>query len=350
VNLEITDISKRLVANIPDALADLLEVASYVYVADSAISRGGNTDSRMGARWRRKFRFDIPVRLPSLWSSHPVQSALVETLGFLSDDDYQFRFRPLANPSAATDYFAFPNSGTVRFTPKEVILFSGGLDSFSGAVEELAVRHSRVALVSHRSSPKIFEAQKYLVEQLRRRFGSDRILHVPIRATLTGRMGTEGTHRTRSFLFAALGTVVARLFDRNRISFFENGMMSLNLPPVAQVVGSRATRSTHPQAIAGFRRVLSAILAQSFDVDNPFGWMTKTEVVERITANRCDDLVRHTRSCTRVRDMTILHPHCGQCSQCIDSYDDLLLIGGKLLRSATLKGIDSTYLRLPDYQ
>ena len=172
--------------------------------------------------------------------------------------------------------------------------------------------------MSHRSSPKIFDTQKYLVEQLRHRFGANRILYIPVRATLTGRLGIELTHRTRSFLFAALGTAVAGLFNKNRILFFENGVMSLNLPPVAQVVGARATRSTHPQALEGFRRVLSAVLGQSFNVDNPFGWMTKTEVLERISANRCDDLVRHTRSCTRVRDMTILHPHCGQCSQCID--------------------------------
>ena len=49
VHLKIADISKRLLANIPDALVDLLEVASYIYAADSAISRGGLTD----ARWVR---------------------------------------------------------------------------------------------------------------------------------------------------------------------------------------------------------------------------------------------------------------------------------------------------------
>ena len=41
VNLRISDISKRLLANIPDVLIDLLEVATYVYSADGATSRGG---------------------------------------------------------------------------------------------------------------------------------------------------------------------------------------------------------------------------------------------------------------------------------------------------------------------
>ena len=43
VHLKIADIGKRLLANIPDVLIDLLEIASYIYAADSAISRGGRS-------------------------------------------------------------------------------------------------------------------------------------------------------------------------------------------------------------------------------------------------------------------------------------------------------------------
>ena len=327
VRLRISDIGKRLLANIPDALVDLLEVAAYVYAADSAIPRGGRTDAQMGARWRRNLRFVIPVRLPDLWSSGPVSSALAETLSFLSEDLYELEFRPLRNPPALADYFEFPDAKTAGFTPDEVILFSGGLDSLAGAVDEVVARGKKVALVSHRSASKIAGAQKYLIDQLRSRFGVDRILHVPVWANLDERLGRESTHRTRSFLFAALGAVTARLFDRDRICFFENGVVSLNLPPVAQVVGARATRTTHPQVLAGFRRVLAEILDRPFDVENPIVWLTKSEVVERISANGCSDLIRHTRSCTRVHDMTKLHPHCGQCSQCIDRRFAILAAG-----------------------
>jgi hypothetical protein len=60
LNLQGTTSNVRLrilVANIPDVFVDLLEIASYVYAADSAISRGGKTDAQMGARWspRRYF-------------------------------------------------------------------------------------------------------------------------------------------------------------------------------------------------------------------------------------------------------------------------------------------------------
>ena len=121
--------------------------------------------------------------------------------------------------------------------------------------------------------------------------------------------------------------MTAHLLDRQRIFFFENGVVSLNLPPVGQVVGARATRTTHPQALAGFRRVLSAVLGQSFDVSNPYAWITKSEVIERIVQSSCGDLIKDTRSCTRVHAMTKLHPHCGQCSQCIDRRFAILAAG-----------------------
>ncbi len=140
--------------------------------------------------------------------------------------------------------------------------------------------------------------------------------------------GNKGdTHRTRSFLFVALGAVTARLFGKTRCCFFENGVTSLNLPPIGQAVGARASRTTHPQALTGFSRLLSELFGHQFEVDNPFVWLTKSEVVERVATNRCGDLIRHTRSCSRVRDMTKIDSHCGECSQCIDRRFAILAAG-----------------------
>jgi Queuosine biosynthesis protein QueC len=327
IRLEIEDISRRLLVNVSDVHADLLEIASYIYAADSAISRGGKTDARLGAMWRRKFRFVIPVRQPRLWSSDPVTLALVETISFLSDDDYEFEFRPLEKSPPMESYFPLSSTEDAKFAPNEVLLFSGGLDSFAGTVEELVAHGKKVALVSHRSASKITEAQNHLFGQLRRRFGADRVLHVPVRANLKDDLGKESTHRTRSFFFASIGAVTAHLLDRQRIFFFENGVVSLNLPPVGQVVGARATRTTHPQALVGFRRILSAAFGQSFDVVNPYAWITKSEVIGRVVQSSCADLIKDTRSCTRVHAMTKRHPHCGHCSQCIDRRFAILAAG-----------------------
>ena len=325
VTLKVHDISRRLVANIPDELADLLEIASYVYAADSAVLRGGKIDAQMGARWRRKFRFVVPVRHPDLWTSiHPV---LIETLSFLSDDEYDFEFKPFVQLAPLERCFEFTGEEGLNISPHELILFSGGLDSFAGTVEELVARKSSVILVSHRSASKIVGTQKHLVRRLSERLGPRRVFHVPVWANFAGSTTRKSTYRTRSFLVTALGAVTARLFRLDRITFFENGIVSLNLPPLAPVVGARATRVTHPQVLEGFCRLLSEIVDRSFEVANPYRWHTKAEVIEQISVNGFRDLIRDTRSCAHVRTMSTEHPHCGLCSQCIDRRFAVLAAG-----------------------
>ena len=191
VRLQIQDISRRLVSNIPDELVDLLEVASYVYAADSAIPRGGKTDAQLGARWRRNLRFVIPVRRPELWRSAPVSSALTDMLSFLSEDYYAFEFRPLGERLAQQSYLEFSGEEVETFAPDEVMMFSGGLDSFAGAVEALVAHGKSIALVSHSSSSKIASIQTYLVSQMRARLGAASIIHVPVRATLDESLDQE---------------------------------------------------------------------------------------------------------------------------------------------------------------
>lgn len=160
VTLKLLDISRRMTANMPPVLVDLLEVAAYVYCADQAATRGGPTSQDFGAAWRRRFEFHIPVRQPDLWSSKPVRSALCETLGFLSDDEYEFNFKKLRREQPATRYLDFDQDADAGFQAEEVMLFSGGLDSLAGAVHEVINEGRSVALVSHRSSGKIDAKQQ----------------------------------------------------------------------------------------------------------------------------------------------------------------------------------------------
>ena len=67
----------------------------------------------------------IPVRQPDLWNSKPMSSALVEVLGFLSDDQYAFEFECLGDPPSMAGYLEFASDSKSRFSPEEVILFSG---------------------------------------------------------------------------------------------------------------------------------------------------------------------------------------------------------------------------------
>ena len=240
------------------------------------------------------------------------------TLGFLSDDEYEFVFCPAQNPASSGAYLDLQGDVNSRFSPDEVVLFSGGLDSFAGIVETLRSSGSRVALISHKSANKLVPVREHLVHHLSRRHSPGRVMHVSVLANLARHIGPERTHRTRSFLFAAIAATVARACGVDGFRFFENGVLSMNLPLLAQVVGSRASRTTHPQVLHGFRRILGALLGSQFEVANPYAWMTKTQVVERIAQHGFADLIRDTRSCSHVHPMTTLHTHCGRCSQCLD--------------------------------
>ncbi len=316
IRLRISQLSRKLVANLPDVVTDLIEIATYVYAADAAIRRGGLTDAGMGAMWRRRFMFEIPVRRPELWSSPQLKAELSRTLGFLSDDVYQFEFLTNRAPQEFERFFKF--GAEIGSEPDTVVMFSGGLDSFAGTLEEIVERRNRVALVSHHSSTKIGKVQADLVKAMAARVGRERLLHIPVKAQLREGSNREDTHRSRSFLFAALGMATAEAFKQSRIVFFENGVVSLNLPPVGQVVGARATRTTHPQVLAGFSRLFSLVLGGDRRVHNPYFWRTKSEVIERIDNLGFADQIRHTRSCADVHNLTKMHTHCGRCSQCID--------------------------------
>jgi hypothetical protein len=318
ITLKVGDISQKMVANIAPALTDLLEIAAYVYCADQATTRGGGTSREYGAKWRRQFQFHIPVREPDLWSSKPVRTALCDTLGFLSDDEYKFTFKKLRRPLPVEGYLDFGVGRETRFQAEEVVLFSGGLDSLGGAIQEAITDKRSIALVSHRSVSKIDNRQKALVEDLKRHSPSKQPFHIPVWINKDKALGREYTQRTRSFLYASLATVVARIFGLWRIRFYENGVVSINLPISPQVVGGRATRTTHPQVLNGFAEIFSAILQKPFAVENPFRWKTKGEVVQSIRNAGCGDLIKHTVSCTHIWQMTTLKTHCGTCSQCID--------------------------------
>ena len=148
ISLSISDIPQYLLRDVPDHFRDLIEIATFIYCADQAVTRGGNGTHSFGADWRRKMFFRIPVRIPDLWNSPAIKDELIETLSFLSEDEYYFDFVKLRSQPPTQKQLELNVSGL-----DEVILFSGGLDSLGGAVHEAVVDKRKVALVTHKSTP-----------------------------------------------------------------------------------------------------------------------------------------------------------------------------------------------------
>ena len=165
ITLKISDLTQKMVSNLPDLYADLLEIATYIYCADQTTLRGGSGARDVGAKWRRNMHFVIPVRRPDFWSKADVVETLVETISFLSDDNYEFSFVKLTNPPFLDSYFEFPQKES-GFVADEIIPFSGGVDSLGGAINEILIDEKKAALVSHRSAPKIAPKQKALYDKI----------------------------------------------------------------------------------------------------------------------------------------------------------------------------------------
>lgn len=339
IHLKSDDLSRPLTTDIPSTFSDLIEIATYVYCADQAVTRGGDGVENVGADWRRTFNFTIPVRNAGFWRRPEVMLALQETLSFLSEDEYHFEFCDLTNPPELQNYLAFSNNNAVA-APEEVVLFSGGIDSLGGAVQEIVMDKRRVVLVNHRSTEKFSRRHRHLRELLAQQAGTVLPIHVPIHINKKKSLGREYTQRSRSFLYASLAGTIAQMYGLSRIRFYENGIVSLNLPLSPQVVGAKATRTTHPRVINGFARILSLVADKPFAVQNPFLWKTKSEIVKLITDAGCGELLKFSTSCTHTWELTNLTTHCGTCSQCIDRRFAVLAAGAEALDPAEAYGVD----------
>ena len=174
VSLCINDIRSQLLTDIPSQFHDLVEIATYVYCADQAVTRGGDGVDNLGENWRRRFFFRIPVRNPDLWNDPNLQEQLIATLSFLSEDEYYFEFTKLTGEPPTQQHLDFEVGA-----PEEVILFSGGLDSLAGAVQEAVVDRRKVALVTHKPTQKLARRHRKLQELLKKHTDHTP-LHIPI--------------------------------------------------------------------------------------------------------------------------------------------------------------------------
>ena len=107
LKLWIHNITHEILRELNPLAQDLLEIAAYVYHADSSVKRGTRKDVYADS-WRRHFYFVIPISDPEKWNAPELKSLLIETLSFLSDDEYSFTFVP-PRPFPVDLFFEFPD-------------------------------------------------------------------------------------------------------------------------------------------------------------------------------------------------------------------------------------------------
>lgn len=315
IHLEIGALKEQLADNLSAVLEDLLEIATFVYAAGQLAPRGGMKELEYGYQWHRVFDLAIPVREYDIWTDSQTKELLEDVLSFVAGEHYTFHFtqKQKENP----EFLGLQDSTVDPHHIQEVVLFSGGMDSFSGAVDEIVGQGKKIALVSHCSESKMKSLQKNVFQYLTENCEGPAPVHVPVQIWKGGNYITKDTNqRNRSFLFATLGAIVAKTIGHSRARFYENGIVSCNLPFDKQTPQARRTRSTHPRFLSEMSELIERITGQEFLFENPYFPMTRTDIVNRIMERQKQKGLGVTRSCAKSRYSGPRHD--GVCSQCVD--------------------------------
>ena len=237
-------------------------LALGVWAADKLAIRSRQPDG-----WTRELVLEIPT-IPGWARFAP---GLAQLLNFLTGDLWTIRPRETQVDVALAAIW--PHS----WQPTAVTLFSGGLDSLTGAIDLLETGH-RLVLVSHYDYGQLAATQQSLAAALREHYGPDRLHHLAVRVQFEG---PELSLRSRSLLYLALGLAAASAFPGPLPLFIpENGWISLNPPLTLNRLGAYSTRTTHPHFLGGLVDFWKeAGITQ--DLKNPYQALTKGEMVAR---------------------------------------------------------------------
>jgi 7-cyano-7-deazaguanine synthase in queuosine biosynthesis len=314
LTLRIASPPASLVDTLRGRALDLFRIAAYVYAADQMMSRGSPADV-YGERWQRRMALAVPVSDLDFWNERRVVAHLAEMLNFISDDTWEFAFSPAPAMVEQPPLF---DLAELADTPDEVILFSGGADSLCTAVEETLQRGRRPLLVSHQPFSVVQRRQAVLAEALRREVRGP-LPHTSVTVNRRGEDAADTSQRTRAFLFATLGLVMAQGIGVREALLSDNGVVSINLPFTRGQFGAQATRSTHPRFLAEFNELARMLFgATAPRVVNSLWSRTRPEVLRILCDTSARELLPLTASCAHPRGRSAEKRHCGVCSQCID--------------------------------
>ncbi len=300
---------------------DLLIIAMSVFCADKRIPRSYFDDS-----WTRYFDINIPVIETEKWNE--VKESLVTILNFLTGDKWSFNFRKSTNKFRSEKESKYKLISNKEFNG--VSLFSGGLDSYCGALKLLSDKRN-ICFVGFREYGLLSKRQLELFNALDNYYNEVNkeiiLFNVTPRKPLDSpleidKYGAENSSRSRSFLFLAGALAVASLIsDEIPVYIPENGFIGINVPLTDSRNGSCSTRTTHPYFIGQLNKLLRHIGINN-EVINFYSSMTKGEIVEEFVDNPifkeyAKDTISCSHPCQSRYDGIAPPQNCGYCYPCI---------------------------------
>jgi len=293
---------------------DLLVIACTMYAADTRINREVYAEDS----WTRIIDLYIPVSDTAFWDSQ--KELLQKIFRFLTGDIWTLTFRNRTD----TNLQLSPRGKLTRYgmpyQTDTVCLFSGGMDSFIGAID-LLERGVRPLLVGHTKSSDVKPYQDKCYNALANYYQAQKPtrIHAFVRIPNKQLFGvTDSTERGRSFLFLTLGSICASaLQSRSYLIIPENGMISLNIPLTPLRIGSHSTRTTHPHYFELMQNLFNN-MQHGVNIHNPYQFKTKGEMLMECL-NQQLVVNTETMSCSHPSGRWVGkgNSHCGYCVPCI---------------------------------
>lgn len=259
-----------------------------------------------------------------------VKTQMDDAIGFLTGDIWSINYCQ----SEGSLYHAkddIKNWGDVRVFEK-VCLFSGGLDSLIGAIDELEAmpQQKKLLLISHKDLGKEGVDQNSIMSIFNRQhLYTDKYNQIQTsvgigKKDMGEKITKESTFRSRSLLFIGMGIYAAYKIGRETpLIIPENGTIGLNIPLMPSRRSACSTRTTHPTFMRRLQNILANIGIPN-TMYNPYELKTKGEMVaESRNQPVLHQLIDASCSCakrgrmqywdTRARHIK----HCGMCLPCI---------------------------------
>jgi hypothetical protein len=299
-------------------VADLLEVAFATYVADRLSPRRAVGSSNSDLGWQREFYLKIPVRDCDRWNSPPLQQGLQSFLARLTEDVWNLDF--YARRSSRDDLESqLPLIDPLSSDDNLVCLFSGGLDSFAGAVDLLHHNERRnLICVGGTTNGRIGFAQSELCGILDRKF-RDRATLVRVKVHLTTDpegWAEEATQRSRGFFHLSIGAAVAAAIGSSTLHVSENGIGAINLPYTSAQLGTHMTRSMHPSILVDAAKWFTEYFGREIGIVNGMLGLTKAQACRKVAKSGLDSAIPASFSCDGFQRVSG-RPQCGVCTSCL---------------------------------
>lgn len=342
-----------------DSIAfDFLVFSVIVYDIDRAINRHRFSDDG----WLRKINIvDIPAVNDAVMNQ--AADLFVKAINFLTGDQWLLHF-------VHTEPYPYtPDIQRLNVDDyQKVSLFSGGLDSLIGFVDEAYTLedNKKILLISHVEQGKEGKDQQRILTKcsLNGNPYQGRFTQLSVSAglkpsTWVNNPVPEGTFRSRSLLFFAMGLYACYHISQNiPLIVPENSTISINIPLDKGRRSSCSTRTTHPTFIHRLEEALDAIGINN-KLYNPYRLKSKADMMIDTFSNEDkkkillhlyqDSCSCAKRSHKRWWDRRVGVNHCGKCLPCIYRRVALDAVG---LDDPTQIGIDifnSQHFRVTDH-